>query len=189
MSKILILNSGLSHSHEYLSPYIERLQSYLKKTTEVVDVRNVRNFDERTFFEYDQIVFVFMVAMNSIPSTTLEIFEKLKTNTKPHQQIYALILSDEYECEKCDYAHKVLSNWCKRENLFMKGTLKIGSALVIMDSAHKFVTSNRIKQFADVIVNKEDAHLSDTLFSEKTFLTKANQYWNKEIKRYREKGE
>lgn len=189
MSRILILSSGLANSHQYVTPFIERLEVYLKKSSDFVDIRNVKNFDERTFFEYDQVVFVFMCAMNSIPSSTLEIFEKLENSPKDNTEVYALILSDEYECEKCDYAHKVVENWCLREGLNMKGTLKIGSSLVIMQSVHKFVTSNRIKQFADAIIAHEDSSLKDTLFSQTTFLTKANQFWNREIKNEKGKDE
>ena len=71
----------------------------------------------------------------------------------------------------------------------MKGTLKIGSSLVIMNSSHKYVTSNRIKQFASAIINHEEASLTDTLFSQTSFLTKANQFWIKEIKNNKEKDE
>ena len=101
MSKILILSSGLVNNHQYLLPFIQRLESYLKKSCDLVDIRHVKNFDERTFFEYDQIVFVFMIAMNSIPSTTLEIFEKIEEYKNSNQEVYALMLTDEYECEKC----------------------------------------------------------------------------------------
>ena len=187
MSKILILSSGLPKSHQYVVPFIERLHIYLKKSCDFVDIRNVTNFDERTFFNYDQIVFVFMLAMNSIPSSTLEILNKLEGYTKNNQEVYGFILTDEYECEKCDYAHKVLKNWCDREQLNIKGTLKIGSALVIMNGSHKFVTSNRIKQFAECISHHEESALTDTLFSEKSFLAKGNQFWNKEIKKARGK--
>ncbi len=183
MSKVLILSSGLTKSHQYVSPFIDRLEVHLRKSCEVVDIRNVNNFDERTFFEYDQVVFVFMVAMNSIPSTTLEIFERLEKCKKNNTEVYALIVTDEFECEKCDYAYKVFKNWSDKANLQMKGTLKIGSALVIMQSTHKFVTSNRIKQFADDIINHKESSLTDTLFYQTTFLNKANQFWNKEIKK------
>ena len=189
MSKILILSSGLVNSHQYITPFVERLEVHLKKSSDFVDIRNVKNFDERTFFEYNQVVFVFMVAMNSIPSTTLEIFEKVKNFKHDKQEIYALLLTDEFECEKCDYAHKVIKNWCLREGLIMKGTLKIASSLVIMNSSHKFVTSNRIKQFANAIINHEETSLTDTFFSQTTFLAKANQFWSKEIKKNRRKDE
>ena len=187
MSRILILSSGLVNSHQYVLPFIDRLEAHLRKSSDFVDIRNIRTFDERTFFEYDQVVFVFMIQMNSIPSSTLEIFEKLEEYKKKDTEVYALILSDEYECEKCDYAHKVLKNWCDKEGLYMKGTLKVGSSLVIMNSSHKYVTSNRIKQFASAIVNHEEAILTDTLFSQTSFLTKANQFWNKEIKNNKKK--
>ena len=183
MSKVLILSSGLIKSHQYVLPFINRLESHLRKSCEVVDIRNVINFDERTFFEYDQVIFVFMVAMNSLPSSTLEIFERLEKCKMKNTEVYALIATDEFECEKCDYAHKVIKNWSDKAHLQMKGTLKIGSALVIMQSTHKYVTSNRIKQFAGNIVNHEESSLTDTLFYQTTFLNKANQFWNKEIKR------
>ena len=183
MSKVLILNSGLSMINQYVTPFVTRLETHLRKTSEVVDIRNITNFDERTFFEYDQIIFVFMLAMNSVPSTTLEILNKLEGCTKSNQEVYAFILTDEFECEKCDYAHKVLKNWCNKEQLNMKGTLKIGSALVIMNGSHKFVTSNRIKQFADAIYKHEECKFTDTLFYQTTFLNKANYFWKKESKK------
>lgn len=183
MSKVLVLSSGLLKSHQYLSPFITRLESHLRKHNEVVDIRNITSFDERTFFEYDQVVFVFMVAMHSIPSTTLEIFEKLENCKMSHAEVYALIATDEFECEKCDYAHKVLMNWCQKAGLKMMGTLKIGSAFVIMQSSHKYVTSNRIKQFAECISNHEECKLTDTLFYQTTFLNKANHFWKKEAKK------
>lgn len=183
MSKILLLNSGLKHAQAFVDPFLKRLEVHLSSKENCVDVRSAENFDERTFFEYDQVVFLFSIALDSIPSSTLEIFQKLENQSKNHTEIYALITCDEYEPEKCNLSKKIIQKWCHRENLQFKGTLKIGSVLFIMKSASKFVVSNYIKSFASAILKHESIDSQVTMLTDKIFMKMANKYWNKEIQR------
>lgn len=183
MAKILLISSGLKHAQDLMEPFLRRLEVYLASQSDCVDVRNVSTFDERAFFEYDQVVFIFSTALDSIPSSTLEIFQKLEGQIKNHTEIYALIACDEYEAEKCDLSEKIIKKWCERENLQFKGSLKIGSFLFIMKSASKFVVSNYIKSFATTIIKHGTANLKVTVLTDKIFMKMANKYWNKEIKR------
>lgn len=181
MAKILLLSSGLKHAQEFVDPFLKRLEVYLNAQKNWVDVRNAESFDERAFFEYDQVVFLFFTALDSIPSSTLEIFEKLESQNKNNTEIYVLIGCDEYEAEKCDLSEKIIKKWCERENLVFKGSLKIGSGLFIMKSASKFVVSNYIKNFAAAILKHENVNLKVTMLTDKIFMKMANKYWNKEI--------
>lgn len=189
MSKILLVSSGLKHAQEFIEPFLKRLEVYLSSHDNcVIDVRNASNFDERAFFEYDQVVFLFSIALDSIPSSTLEIFEKLENQLKNKTEVYALIACDEYEPEKCNLSEKIIMKWCEKENLQFKGSLKIGSVLFIMKSASKFVVSNYIKSFASAILKHEETHSKVTMLTDKIFMKMANKYWNKEIrKKHKEK--
>lgn len=189
MSKILLLNSGLKHTQEMTDPFMERLRVYLLPYSDCVDVRDIITFDERTFFEYDQVIFVFSIAVDSIPSSTLEIFQKLETQKKNSTEIYAMICCDEFEPEKCDLSSRIMERWCIRENLHFKGTLKIASALFIMKHISRFIVSKRIKDFAENISRHQDVDLKVTVFNDKVFLKHANNYWNQEIiKKRKERG-
>ncbi|MCI9093508.1 MAG: hypothetical protein HFF36_06945 [Coprobacillus sp.] len=183
MSKILLLSSGLKHAQEFTAPLLKRLEVYLSTQSHCVDVRNILTFDERTFFEYDQVVFIFMTAMDSIPSSTLEIFQKLENQEKPKTQIYTLIACDEYETEKCDLAERIVQKWCDKEHLEYMGSLKVGSILFIMKKPSKFVVSNYIKKFSELIIKKEKSALKISTLTEKRFLKTANRYWDKQIKK------
>ena len=159
MAKILLISSGLKHAQDFVEPFLKRLEVYLnsKADCDCIDVRRAETFDERTFFEYDQVVFLFSTAMNSIPSSTLEIFQKLELQSKNHTEIYALIACDEYEAEKCNLSERIIQKWCQREDLKFQGSLKIGSAFFIMKSASKFVVSNYIYKgfFVQFSMNKK----------------------------------
>lgn len=183
MSKILIISSGLKHAQVFVEPFIKRLEIYLSSKSECVDVRNTSTFDERTFFEYDQVIFVFSVALDSIPSSTLEIFSKLEGQQTKHPEIYALIACDEYEPEKCNLSEKIMTKWCEREKLRFMGSLKVGSVLFIMKTSSKFIVSNYIKSFAEAILKRRKIHAKVSVLSEKSFLKHANRYWNKEIRK------
>jgi len=183
MSKILLIHSGLKHAQEFTDPFFKRLEVHLLSQCDCLDVRNTATFDERTFFEYDQVVFVFTVAMNCIPSTTLEIFQKLENQPKQQTEIYALIACDEYETEKCQLSEKILKKWCEKENLQFKGTLQIGSCLFIMHSLSRYVVAKYIKDFAMAIVKHQEVHSQVTMLTDKIFMKTANKYWNKEIKK------
>ncbi len=65
-----------------MKPFLSRLEGYLNEHCDYLDIRYASRFDERTFFQYDQVVFSFPVALNSIPSSTLEIFERLEKQPK-----------------------------------------------------------------------------------------------------------
>lgn len=190
MAKILLISSGLKHAQDFVEPFLKRLEVYLnsKADCDCIDVRRAETFDERTFFEYDQVVFLFSTAMNSIPSSTLEIFQKLELQSKNHTEIHALIACDEYEAEKCNLSERIIQKWCQREDLKFQGSLKIGSAFFIMKSASKFVVSNYIKDFATAIGKHESVDLKVSMLTDKIFMKTANKYWNKEIrKKYKEK--
>lgn len=183
MSKILLINSGLRHAQDFVEPFLKRLEVHLTSKSDCVDVRNASTFDERTFFEYDQVVFVFSIAMNCIPSTTLEIFQKLENQPKNHTEIYALMACDEFETEKCHLSEKMIAKWCDKENLQFKGSLKIGSCLFIMKSVSRYVAASYVKDFAIAILKHQDIHSGVTMLSDKIFMKTANKYWMKEIKK------
>lgn len=183
MAKILLLSSGLKHAQDLVEPFLKRLEVYLSSQSDCVDVRNTTTFDARTFFEYDQVVFIFSTALDSIPSSTLEIFQQLENQPKNHTEVYALIACDEYEAEKCNLSEKIIEKWCQRENLPFQGSLKIGSFLFIMKSASKFVVSNYIKSFAGAILKHEHVSLKVSMLTDKIFMKMVNKYWNKEIKK------
>lgn len=183
MSKVLLLSSGLKHSQNFTDPFLKRLEVYLSSHLDCVDVRNIVTFDERTFFEYDKVVFIFMTAMDCIPSSTLEIFQKLENQISHEIDIYTVIACDEFETEKCDLSERIMKKWCEKKNYHFKGSLKIGSALVIMKATSKYVVSNYIKRFANAIMKGEESYLKITVLTEKRFLKKANHYWYKQIKK------
>lgn len=183
MAKILLINSGLKHTYTVMKPFLSRLEVYLDGRCDCLDVRNTMTFDERTFFEYDQVVFIFPVALDSIPSSTLEIFHRLESQQKGFAEVYALIACDEYESEKCDISERILQNWCLREHLQFKGSLKIGSAFFIMKTMSRFVVSNEIKKFSEAILKHQNFSGKITMLTDRIFMKKANQYWNKEIKK------
>ncbi len=183
MAKILLLDSSLKHGQIYVQPFLKRLEVYLEDKSDCVDVRNITTFDERAFFEYDQVIFIFFVSMNSIPSSTLEIFSKLENQPKKHTEVYALIACDEYEPEKCNLAKQIMENWCNREKLSFKGCLKIGSALFIMKTPSKFIVCNYLKNFAQAILKHSQISSQVTMLTDGLFMKKANKYWNKEIKK------
>lgn len=185
MSKVLLVSSGLKHTHEFVEPYIKRIYSYLNKKGSVVDLRDTASFDERTFFSYDQVIFVFMNALDSIPSSTLEIFERISKAETNHQEIYAMIVCDEYEPEKCDHSKKIIKKWCEKENLQFKGSFHLGAGLIIMQSLRKFTVTMMIEKFVNKIINHQDVKINLTVFSLNSFIKDGNRYWHNEMKKKR----
>lgn len=185
MSKILIINSGLKHTYSYLEPYMRRLDVFLKKNHAVVDIRDINTFDERTFFSYDQIIFVFLNTLEGIPSTTLEIFQKLENQKKNYQEVYTMIVCDEYEPGKCNYSMRIVKKWCEKENLQFKGSFLLGSGLVIMKSIRKYGVVAQIEKFASKVVSHQDVNMSFTLFTLSSFIKMGNYYWKNEMNKKR----
>ena len=187
MNKILILYSGLKESQMFMNPYIDYLRSYLDVDHQYIDIRDSQSFDPRSLFEYNQLILVFMTTMNSVPSTTLEIFDKLESIDQPQLEVYAMIACDEYEPEKCSLSQRIVQNWCHRQKFQYKGCLCIGSALFILQTYCKFLVANNIKKFSNVIHENQEATLQVSLLNERTFMKHANKYWKKEIKNYEKK--
>lgn len=185
MSRVLVVNSGLKHTDIYLEPYIRRLDVFLRKNNAVVDVRDIHTFDERTFFSYDQVIFVFLNTLEGLPSTTLEIFDKLHNQEKNNQEIYAMIVCDEYEPEKCNYSKKIIKKWCEKEKLIFKGSFHLGSGLVIMKSIRKYGVVAQIEKFVSKIINHEDVCMQFTYFSLSSFVKMGNYYWKSEMNKKR----
>lgn len=183
MSKILLLNTGLKHAQEFTNPFLKRLEVYLSKQHDCIDIRNTLTFDERTFFEYDKVIFIFMTALDSIPSSTLEILQKISEQNVKDKEVYALITCDEYETEKCDLSEKIMQQWCFRFHFQYMGTIKIGSVLFIMKTPAKYVVASQLKKFAGAVINGEKIHLRISELTEKRFMKTANKYWDKQIKK------
>lgn len=183
MSKTLLINASLKHARDFVGPFLHHLEVYLNKQGEgVVDVRDYDTFDERTFFEYDHVVFVFMTSLNMVPSSMLGILNKLEGQTK-QTRVYSLIVCDEYEPEKCDLSQKILEKWCEKENCSYQGTLKIGSGLFIMKTTVRFIVSSHIQSLAKAIKN-DDSYVSQvTVPTMSHFMRNANRYWTNEIKK------
>lgn len=184
MAKVLLIHSGLKHTQDTVEPFFKRLEVHLQNHCDCLDVRNILTFDERTFFEYDQVIFIFSIAMNCIPSSTLEIFEKLENHPKnKNTEVYALIACDEFEPEKCQLSEMVMKRWCEKENLQFKGSLKIGSHLFIMKTISRYVVANYIKTFVEAIIKHKNVQLQVTMLTDRIFMKTANKYWNKEIQK------
>jgi len=185
VNKILIINSGLKHSQSYIEPYLKRLEVYLKEEDTIVDVRNIMTFDERTVFAYDQIVFLFLITIDSIPSSTLEIFSKLENKKMEHQKIYSVIICDEYETEKCDLSEKIMRKWCEKKKLKYHGSLKLSSGLLLMKSIQKYSVCSLLKKAAKDIAGGNHLDVKTSLMTLKVFMKKGNQYWVKEMNKKR----
>lgn len=183
MAKRLLISSGLEGTKEYVKPFLNRLFIYLSKHCSVVDIRDINTFDERSFFEYDQVVFVFFIALDSIPSSTLEIFKKLEGYDKKDTQIYTMALCDEYEPEKCNLAVRTIKQWCIKENMKYMGALKIGAALYLLNDTSRLVVANKIQEFAGAMIQERSIELKVSMLSQKKFLKQANKYWYKGIKK------
>lgn len=185
MNKILIINSGLKHSQSYIEPYLKRLEVYLKEENTIVDVRNIMTFDERTIFAYDQIVFLFLITIDTIPSSTLEIFSKLENQKMGNQKIYSVIICDEYETEKCDISEKIMKKWSEKKGLEYQGSLKLSSGLLLMKSIQKYSVCSLLKKAAKDIAGGHHLDIKTSLMTLKVFMKRGNQYWIKEMNKKR----
>ena len=182
MNKILLINTSLKHGCQFVEPFLHRLEVYLSKSDCVIDVRDASNFDERTFFEYNTVVFVFFTSLNMLPSTMLEVLNKLEGQTQ-RIHVYSMIVCDEYETEKCDLSEKIIQQWSLKEHCSYQGTLKIGSGLFIMQTASRFIVANHIQDMAKKILNQEAYFSQVTVLTMNKFMRVANRYWTSEIKK------
>lgn len=181
MSKILMVTSSLKHANDYLEPYTKRLDVFLKKKNAIVDIRDASSFDERIFFSYDQVIFVFVNTLGGVPSSMLELFQKLENQPKNHQEIYSMIICDEYEPETCDSSMKIIRKWCEKEDLVFKGSFHLGSGFVIMKSMRKYGVVAQIEKFANKILKHQDVFMQFTLFTLNNFIKMGNYYWQVEM--------
>lgn len=183
MDRVLLINSGLKHSSIYVDPYLRKLKIFLEEEGNIVDVRNILSFDERTVFCYDVVIFLFLNTVDSIPSSTLEIFDKLESIELKEQLIYSIVLCDEYETEKCDISDKIVELWCKRRDIQYKGCLKIASVMVINKTIQRFPVTTMLKNASKTISNHQQLNSKITLLTLKNYLKVANKYWIKQAKK------
>ena len=52
-----------------------------------------------------------------------------------------------------------------------------------MNTLSRFVVSNEMKKLAQAIIHHQEFYGKTTMLTDRIFMKKANQYWNKEIKK------
>ena len=52
-----------------------------------------------------------------------------------------------------------------------------------MKTISRFVVSNEMKRLSDAIIHHQDFYSKTTMLTDRIFMKKANQYWNKEVKK------
>lgn len=183
MAKILILSSGLRHADEMIMPLIEHLKAYLIGGSEFVDVRPSDTLRASSFAQYDKVIFAYPIALDTIPSSLLDIFKDLEAVPCKKADIYVLSCCDEYEPHHCQHSDRVVMNWCKSNHLSYRGSLNVGALYVMSQNVNQLVLYSYLKKMAVAILKDQDIDLEVTVFSLNSFMKNANRYWEKEIEK------
>lgn len=186
--KVLVLKAALKHADETQDFFCDKLAVFFDTRTNIeAKVDNVLSFDVGTLRQYDTIVFAYTLAAGSVPSELLEFFEKMKP-IRVTPDIYALGFCEEFEPSACAHANDVIRFFSNRQGYHYRGSLNIGSRLVIRSSPASFVVTNYLKMFSNIVKNHQESTLEASALTRRSFLNKGNRFWKRQIAKRHRKG-
>lgn len=179
MDDILIILSGLIHTHKTMYHQAHKLKHYLKDNAQIKTLQTVQDHD---LMECHTIIFMFPVASQTLPSCMID-YLKQKESLMFNKHIYNAIYCDEYEYDYCQYSYDIMNVYCGKTHSFNDGALMIGSYFLIDQVPYKWRIANKLDEFARNIIRHKKTVLKITYFSKKQFLQQGNRYWKKAFKK------
>ena len=129
--------------------------------------------------QYDHLVFVFPLYVDSIPVPFMDFLkqlEKVQKERKP--RLHVLINCGFLEAEQNEVAIKIIKLFCKKNHFSYGMTLCIGSGEAILTTPFAFIVKGKIRKFVYGIQRGKQKTLKATMpLSKKIFIKASAKYW------------
>ena len=182
MVKTIIINGSPRAPKSNSKLYAEIFQKYYSGETISFNI-NKKNHSEicNGIEGCSDILFVFPLYADGIPSTLLNFLKSLETyQIEPKPKVHILINCGFIEPEQNNVALDMMRLFCKQNKYEFCSTLAIGAGEAFLTTPLSFLVKGKINKLAKLIANRKIGHLSVTLpLSKQSFVKASTKYWIK----------
>ena len=131
--------------------------------------------------EFTDILLVFPLYADGIPSTLLQFLKTLGSSQAQHKpRVSVLINCGFIEPEQNDVAVEMIQLFCKQNGYPFGSVLKIGSGEAILTTPFRFLVRTKIKKLAASIAAREYGVWQVTMpLSKRMFIRASSRYWER----------
>ena len=180
MEKIIVINGSPRAIKSNSKKYAEVFMSKIKIPSEYINIsKNNHNDIITKMRDVDQVVIVFPLYVDSIPSTLLNFFKSLEDVVLDHKPVISIIINCGFiEHLQNNVAIEMVKLFCKRNGYRFGSILSIGSGEAIMTTPFRVLVYYKIGLFCKTIVSKRYKKLVVTMPMPKILYIKASTgYW------------
>ena len=182
MSEIMLVNGSPRAPRSNSKRYAKSFQEQVKVASKYFNISKINHKDIITeFHNVTDVVFVFPLYVDGIPSTLLEFLKSLESNeitAKP--TISVLINCGFLEYRQNDIAIEMIRLFCKQNSYNFGSILSIGGGEAVLDTPFNFLVQRKIKAFAKSISSKKYRKITFTMpLTKKLYIKASTNYWTK----------
>lgn len=187
MGKIMILNGSPRAPKSNSRHYAEIFSRYCPLETAYYEItRNNHKSICTAMADYSQVVLVFPLYADALPSGFLDFLKTLELNPPLRKPKLSVLINCGFlEYRQNEVAVKMLRLFARRNGYHTGPILMLGSGEAILKTPFKYVAVRNIRKFVRLVVNGDDRTICATMpITKRLFQMAATIYWARYGKRY-----
>ncbi|WP_455715519.1 hypothetical protein [Anaerosporobacter sp.] len=180
MGKVMIVNGSPRAVKSNSKGYADIFLKNCKLETEYFNITKT-NHNElcAKMEEFSDVLFVFPLYVDGIPTTLLNFLKTLEVNTQKNKPVVSVLINCGFiEYNQNDVAIEMMKLFCKQNNFTFGSVLRIGSGEAILNTPFKILVTKKIKRLSSSIYKRKYESLQTTmLLSKKVFIKASTNYW------------
>ena len=135
---------------------------------------------------YTDILFVFPLYADALPSGFLEFLKTLENNPPAHMPTISILINCGFlEHEQNETAIRMMQLFCKKNGYTVGSVLMLGSGEAILDTPFSFIARKNIRKLAKSIGTRKYTKISATMpLTKQLFKLAATVYWTQYGKKF-----
>ena len=135
---------------------------------------------------YTDILFVFPLYADALPSGFLEFLKTLENNPPAHKPTISILINCGFlEHEQNETAIRMMQLFCNKNDYTVGSVLMLGSGEAILDTPFSFIARRNIRKLAKSIGTKKYTKISATMpLTKQLFKLAATVYWTQYGKKF-----
>lgn len=180
MAKIMIINASPRAPRSNSKRYAQLFERWSKQETATFALTRKNHVDIcRAMEGFENVLLVFPLYADGIPSTLLNFLKVLETNPPQRKPTVSVLINCGFiEPEQNDVAVEMVQLFCKQNGFPFGSALKIGSGEAILDTPFKILVSYAIKKLVRAIDRGENQDISTRMpLPKRIFIAASTRYW------------
>ena len=182
MNKIMLVNGSPRAPRSNSKRYANSFQEQVKVETKYFNISKTNHKEIITnISDVSDIVFVFPLYVDGIPSTLLEFLKSLENSQITNKPTISILINCGFlEYKQNDIAIEMVKLFCKQNSYEVGSVLSIGGGEAVLDTPFNFLVQRKIKAFAKSISSKKHRKITFTMpLTKKLYIKASTNYWIK----------